>query len=212
VAHDRDQPRPLGQCDLLDRLAGTRRVLPHGHLDDLEVFPLELEQVDQPVLRYLVLDQGHDRAGGGNRRRNPEQLEIRFVAGIVHACDHGLDAVVLAGKLADDHVVLVVAGDGDHDVGRALDPRAFEHEELGCVALVHLMLELRLEHVEPDGPLLDQRHLVARPDQRPREVRADLSPACDQEIHLAERTFEGTDGFGEGLDRVRGRADDVEAA
>ena len=42
-------------------------------------------------------------------------------------------------------VVLVVAGDRDHDVRRPLDPGALEHEELGRVALVHLVLELRLE-------------------------------------------------------------------
>ena len=84
-------------------------------------------------------------------------------------------------------VVLVVAGDRDDDVGRALDAGALEHEELGRVALVHLVLELGLEHVVARVALLDQRHLVPGADQRAREVRADLPAACDQEEHLAEQ-------------------------
>ena len=96
-----------------------------------------------------------------------------------------LDAVLLAGELADDDVVLVVAGRRDEQVGRALDAGALEHEQLGRVAAEHLVLELGLELVEAVRPLLDQRHLVAGAEQRPREVRADLAAACDQDVHQA---------------------------
>ena len=115
--------------------------------------------------------------------RDPEQIEVRLVARVVDARDRRLDAVAVAGELADDDVVLVVAGDRDDDVGRPLDAGALEHEQLGRVAAMHLVLELGLERVEPGGPLLDQRHLVAVADQRPRKVRADLAAACDQEVH-----------------------------
>ena len=45
------------------------------------------------------------------------------------------------------------------------------------------MLELLLELLEAITALLDQRRLVPHHDQAAREVRADLSSACDQEVH-----------------------------
>ena len=147
------------------------------------------------MLGHLVLDQGHDRRGRRHGRRDAEQVEVRLVARVVHARDRRLDAVAVARELADDDVVLVVARDRDDDVGRPLDAGALEHEELGGVTAVHLVLELRLEHVEAHRPLLDQRHLVAVADQRPRQVRAHLAAACDQEVHgLGEGAFDRPDG------------------
>ena len=90
----------------------------------------------------------HDRAGRRDGRRDPEQVEVRLVARVVDARDHLRDAVALAGELADDDVVLVVAGRGDEQVGRPLDAGALEHEQLGRVAAEHLVLELDLELVE----------------------------------------------------------------
>src|SRR5262249_4972817 len=85
--------------------------------------------------------------------------------------------------LADDDVVLVVAGDGEHEIGRALDARALENEQLGRVASLNRVLELLLEHGEAVRPLLDQRDLPASADQQPREVRADLASAADDHVH-----------------------------
>ena len=48
-------------------------------------------------------------------RRDPEQVEVLLVARVVDARDHLPDAVPLLGELADDEVVLVVAGHGEHD-------------------------------------------------------------------------------------------------
>ena len=174
---------PSGSADLADRLAGAVGVGVDEDLDDLEVLLAQLEQVDQPVLGHLVLDQGHDRRGRRHGRRDPEQVEVRLVARVVDARDDGLDAVAVARELADDDVVLVVAGHGDDDVRRALDPGALEDEELGGVAAEHLVLELGLELREPHRALLDQRHLVPVADQRPRQVRAHLATACDEEVH-----------------------------
>src|SRR5262249_6823152 len=60
VAHDRDEPRALRQTELLDRLPGARRALVDLHFDDLEVLLAELEQVDEIVLRHLVLYEPED--------------------------------------------------------------------------------------------------------------------------------------------------------
>ena len=88
-------------------------------------------------------------------------------------------------ELADDHVVLVVAGEREHDVGRSRDAGALEHEELGRVAALHLMLELLFEALEAVAALLDQRHLVAEADERPCNVGADLAAAGDDHVHQA---------------------------
>ena len=70
------------------------------------------------------------------------------------------------------------------EIGRSRDAGALEHEQLGRVAADHLVLELRLELVEPVRLLLDQRHLVPGAQQRPDQVRAHLAAACDQDVHL----------------------------
>ena len=151
---------PSGRLEPLDPLACRGCALVDLHLDDLEVLLAQLEQVDEVVLGHLVLDQGHQAAGRGDGRRDPEQVEVRLVARIVDARDHLLDAVLLARELADDQVVLVVAGQRRHDVRRPRDPGALEHEDLGRVAEQRLVLELLLEPLEAVAPLLDQRHLV----------------------------------------------------
>ena len=168
--------------------------------------------MDQPVLGHLVLDQAHDRGRGRDRRPDSEQVEVRLVARVVDARDHVRHAVPVARQLADDDVVLVVSGDRDDDVGRPLNAGALEREELGRVALVHLVLELALELVEAPAALLDQRHLVTCSDQCAGEVRADLAAARDQDVHLANGSLSGAHRVGQGRDRARSRTDDVEAA
>ncbi len=155
------------------------------HLDDLDVLLRQLEEMDEAVLRHLVLDQGHDRRGCADRRRNPEQVEVHLVARIVDAGDHLRDAVLLAGELADDDVVLVVARDRDDDAGRPLDACALEDEQLRRVAVDDDVLELVLEPLEPVAALLDQGDLVPEAQQAPRQVRPDLPAARDQDVHQA---------------------------
>ena len=141
-----------------------------------------------------------------------------LVAGVVDPRDHLRDAVLLARELADDQVVLVVAGERRDDVGRAGDPGPLEHVDLGRVSQDHMVLELLLQPLEPVAALLDQRHLVAAVlDEHAGEVRADLPTACDQEIHLGGGGLRGTDLAGadcveQDLDRDRGRADRAQAA
>ena len=61
--------------------------------------------------------------GRAHRRRDAEQVEVRLVARVVDARDHLRHAVLLLRELADDDVVLVVAGDREHEVGRPRDAR-----------------------------------------------------------------------------------------
>ena len=104
----------------------------------------------------------------------PEQLEVLEVARVVDAGDDPLDAVLLLGHLADQDVVLVVAGDRDHQVG-ALDAGALEHPQLGRVAVLDGVLELLLDDAVAAVIGLDQRDLAVLGDQLPREVPADLA-------------------------------------
>ena len=120
--------------------------------------------------------------------RDPHQVEVRLVPRVVHARDHLRHAVLLLRELRDDHVVLVVAGEREQDVGRPRDPGALEHVELRRVAALHLVLELVLETLEPVAALLDQRHLAAEAHERAGDVRADLAAARDDDVHQA-RTF-----------------------
>ncbi len=106
----------------------------------------------------------------------PEQLEVLEVARVVDARDHALAEVLLLRDLADEHVVLVVAGHRDDEVG-ALDAGALEHPQLGRVAVLHGVLELVLDDEVAAAVGLEQRHLVALVDQLAREVEADLAGA-----------------------------------
>ncbi len=106
---------------------------------------------------------------------------MRLVPGVVHARDDLGDAVVLARELADDQVVLVVPGDGDDDVGRALDARVLEHRELGAVAGLGAMAELLVEGEIAVAALLHDHDLVPELEQLPRHARAHLAPADDDD-------------------------------
>ena len=165
---------PSGSATSWTLLACRGRALPDLELDDLEVLLLEREQLDEPVLGDLVLDQAQDQVGRGHRRLDPEQLEVLEIARVVDAGDDPLDAVLLLGDLADQDVVLVVAGHGDHQVG-SLDPGSLEHPQLGRVAVLDGVLELLLDDPVAAVVGLDQRHLAVLGDQLSGEVPSDLS-------------------------------------
>ena len=134
--------------------------------------------------------------------------------------------VLLLRDLADQHVVLVVAGDRDHHVG-ARDPGPLEHPELGGVAVVDVVLELLLDRQVALAVGLDQGHLVALLDQLAGQVPADLAGADDDHVlaPLSARLDDASrlrayrrplaplarDLVLEHLDRHPGRADRVQA-
>src|SRR3954466_5601880 len=60
LGQDGDDERALGEPDVADGPPRRRGAIADLDLDDLELFALEVEQVDEAVLRYLVLDQPQD--------------------------------------------------------------------------------------------------------------------------------------------------------
>ena len=138
----------------------------------------------QPVLGNLVLEQSQDQVGRRDRRFHPEQVEVLAVAGVVDAGDYLADLVLLPRDLADQHVVLVVAGHRDHHVG-ALDPGPLQHPELGGVAVEDVVLELLLDGQVAAAVALDHRHLVLLFEQLAGQVPADLSGSDDDDVHQA---------------------------
>ena len=132
------------------------------------------------------------------------------VARVVDAGDDPLAEVLLLGHLADQEVVLVVAGDRDHEVG-ALDARALEHPQLGGVAVLDGVLELLLDGQVAAAVLLDAGDLVPLLQQLAREVPADLAGAGDDDVEpvlhhaLAQRRLLQL------LDRDLRRADRLQA-
>ena len=135
---------PSGSSMSATRSPTVGRVVADLELDDLQALLFEREQVHEAVARHLVLDQAQDQVGRGDRRLDPEQLEVLVVARVVDARDDAVAEVLLLGDLADEHVVLVVAGHRDHEVG-ALDAGALEHPQLGRVAVLRGVLELLLD-------------------------------------------------------------------
>ena len=108
---------------------------------------------------------------------------MRLIARIVHAGDHLRHAVALLRELADDEVVLVVPRHREDEVGWPLDPGSLEDEELGRIAALDDVLELLLERGEPVAALLDQRHLVTRPQEQTREVRPHFPASGNEDVH-----------------------------
>ena len=183
AAQDGDDQAALGhRRDRCTALAGRGRALGDLHLDDLELLAGQVEQVDEAVVRHLVLDQAQDQVGRRDGRLDAEQLEVLAVTRVVDARDDALDEVLLPRDLADEHVVLVVAGDRDDEVG-ALDAGALEHPQLGAVAVLGGVLELVLDRQVAIAALLDQRDLVALVEQLAREVQPDLAASDDDRVH-----------------------------
>ncbi len=182
LAQHGDDQAAVGHDHVSDLLTGHGRVLVDDQLDDLEPVAGQVEQVHEPVLGHLVLDQAQDQVRRRHRRLDPQLLEVVEVAGVVDAGHDPLDLVLVARHLADEDVVLVVAGDRDHEVG-ALDAGALEHPQLAGVAVLHGVLELLLDHQVAAAVVLQQGHLVALVDQLPCQVPADLPGPGDDHVH-----------------------------
>src|SRR5262249_35676947 len=103
---------------------------------------------------------------------------------VVDARDDPRAEVLLLGDLADEEVVLVVAGDRDGEVG-AVDARALEDPQLGRVAVLDRVLELLLDSQVARAIALDDRDLVVLGDQLACQVPADLAGAGDDDVHAA---------------------------
>ena len=108
---------------------------------------------------------------------------MRLVTRVVDSRDDLSHAVLFPPDLGDHEIVLVVASDGEEQLGGASDPGELEHVDLGCVAADDDGSELLLEPREALRTLLDQRDLMAHLEQRTCDVRADLASARNDDVH-----------------------------
>src|SRR4051812_21342936 len=159
-----------------------RRVLAQVRLDDLELAPAEPGQVKQVVDGDVLLDRAKDHAGRADDLVDAEVAEQLLVLRVVHPRDRARHVEVVFRHLADDEIVLVVAGDGRDDV-RPVRPRLAEVLALAAVVRDHDGPDLVRDLRRARGILLEEDDLVARLDELFGEVEADLSSADDEHEH-----------------------------
>ncbi len=94
---------------------------------------MQLEQRDHLLRRQLLFDLGEDGLRGRDRGFDAALLEEQLVPRVVDAGDGARHAAV-ACKVADDEVVLVVAGNRRDEVSTR-DPGRIEGRGLAGVAL-----------------------------------------------------------------------------
>ena len=123
------------------------------------------------------------------------------------------DAVPLARELADDDVVLVVAGRRDEQVGRTLDAGALEHEAARSRRRGSPGARTRPRACR-SGTRCCSISVTSWPARSSERVRfaPTLPPPAIRTYIRRPPLRPGADGADERLDRRRGRADDAQAA
>ena len=151
-------------------------------LDELELALAETGQVQELVHGDVLLDRAEDHPRRADQLVDTEVLEQVFVFRVVDAGDRARHVEVVLRHLADDKVVLVVAGHCRHDVSPV---RARLAEVLALAAIVgdHDRPDLVGDLVGPRTVLLHQDDFVAGLDQLLGQVIADLATANDQNEH-----------------------------
>ena len=102
----------------------------------------------------------------------PSRSKCGAVPRVVDPGDDPVDVVLLLRDLADQDVVLVVAGDGDHHLGPA-DAGPIEDPEFGCVAVLDVVLEFLLDQ---PGSGLREFSISVTSWPCPRSSRVRLTP------------------------------------
>ena len=118
-----------------------RRVLGDLRFDELQLAALELRQVEQLVDRDVLLDGASDHARRADDLVHAEVPEELLVLRVVDARDGARHVEMVLRHLADDEVVLVVAGHRGDD-GRAVGAGLGEVLALAAVALQRRSAEL----------------------------------------------------------------------
>src|SRR5262245_16345694 len=188
LTKNRNQQAALRHVEITNTHTRNAAVLTQHHLDDLQPFLGQIEQVHEPVLGHLVLQQPQDQVCRRDVGLDPQQLEVRPVPGVVDPRDDPVDQVLLLRHLADQHVVLVVAGHRDHQVG-ARDPGALQNPELRRIPVLDVVLELLLDGQVAVPVVLDHGHLVSLVEQLPGQVPPHLpGPGDDDVFPLSHRS------------------------
>ena len=151
-------------------------------LDQLELALAERRQVEQLVDRDVLLDRAQDHPRRADQLVDAEVLEQLLVLGVVDPGDGPRDVEVVLGHLADDEVVLVVAGHRRDDV-RAVAAGLAEVLALAAVVRDHDRADLVGDLPRAVAVLFHEGHLVAGFDELLGEVVADLAPADDEYEH-----------------------------
>ena len=110
-----EQPSGMSRSRGARPIAGEPRL--EVRLDELELALAERRQVEQLVDRDVLLDRAEDHPGRADELVDAEVAEQRLVLRVVDPGDRPRHVEVVLGHLADDEVVLVVAGDRGDDVG-----------------------------------------------------------------------------------------------
>ena len=131
----------------------------------------------------VALDHAHDEVRGIDDDLNPQQAIGVLILGVVDAGDGARPPVGEgAAELADDQVVLVVAGDSDHEVG----PRHARHGEpaaFGGVVGEDGGAQLILQVLRLAAVLFEEDDLMTLGRQVVRERGAHLAAAGDDDEH-----------------------------
>ena len=136
AADEHEQRAAVGQLDVRRPSTDGRRALADLRLEQLQVAALELGQVEQLVDRDVLLDGRQRHARRADDLVHAEVPEELLVARVVDARDGPRHVEVVLGHLADDQVVLVVAGDRGDD-GGTVGARLLEVLALAAVAVEH---------------------------------------------------------------------------
>ncbi len=117
-----------------------------------------------------------------HRDVDAKALEQHLVLGIVDTGDRTGDVKLGFGHLADDKIVLVLAGDRDDDIG-ALRSGLAEHRGFRAIARQHDRPQSLAVHLDLVAVSLDQKNLVALDEERLGEVVPNLSATYNNNVH-----------------------------
>ena len=108
---------PSGIAEVLRGPTDRRRTGQQVRLDQLQLALAERREVEQLVDRDVLLDRAQDHPRRADQLVHAEMPEQRLVLRVVDPRDRPRHVEVVLGHLADDEVVLVVAGYRGHHVG-----------------------------------------------------------------------------------------------
>ena len=119
-----------------------------------------------------------------------EQLPVLDVVRGSHACNLGGRAEDGIGHLARNHVRLVAAGHGEHEIG-VLGARRSQHVGMRRMPVDGPDVEVVLKRAQPAGIDVDHGDVVGLAGQRLRHGGTDLSGAENDDLHGGLRSAPG---------------------
>ena len=182
LAQDRHQRRVGRPLDGPDLLAGQRRVVGHGQLDQAGLALPEGHQPDQVADADGLLDEGRQQPRRGHGHVDAPRLVVQpFVARVVDAGDDPGHAVLGLGEQRDHQVDLVVAGGGDDHVA-PVERRVVQRADLAGIGEQPFGARHAV-HLDRARLLIDEQHLVAVLEQLAGDGPAHRARSGDGDAH-----------------------------